>query len=196
MSAPTLTPVPTPQPDRLHIFDTTLRDGEQAPGFSMTPADKLDIAHHLARLRVDTIEAGFAAASPGDAEAVRMIAGEIAGPTICSLARGTLGDIDAAGEALAPARRKRLHVFLATSPIHREAKLRMSRLDVLKTIERCLTHARGEFDEIEFSAEDALRTEPDFLTEAMTCAAAFGADVLNVPDTVGFTVHGTLDLSG
>jgi 2-isopropylmalate synthase len=187
MSAPKLTAVPTPQPDRLHIFDTTLRDGEQAPGFSMTAPEKLEMAHLLANLRVDTLEAGFAAASPGDSEAVRIIASEVRGPTICSLARATEKDIDAAAYALEPAPRKRLHVFLATSPIHRDAKLRMSRHEVLMTIERCLDHARGTFDEIEFSAEDALRTEPDFLIEAMSCAAAHGADVLNVPDTVGYS---------
>lgn len=187
MSAPKLIPVTGSQPERLHIFDTTLRDGEQAPGFSMTPSEKLEIAHLLANLRVDTMEAGFAAASPGDAEAIRLIASEVKGPTICSLARATEKDIDAARYALEPARRKRLHIFIATSPIHREAKLRMSRHEVLKTIERCLDHARGDFDEIEFSAEDALRTEPDFLIEALSCAATHGADVLNVPDTVGYS---------
>ena len=187
MSAPQLTPIKTAQTERLHIFDTTLRDGEQAPGFSMTPSEKLEMAHLLSNLRVDTMEAGFAAASPGDAEAIRLIAAEVKGPTICSLARASEKDIDAAAYALEPARRSRLHVFLATSPIHREAKLKMSRHDVLKTIERCLDHARGRFDEIEFSAEDALRTEPDFLVEALSCAARNGADVLNVPDTVGYS---------
>ena len=187
MSASKLTAVPTPQPDRLRIFDTTLRDGEQAPGFSMSPAEKMEMARLLEKLRVDTIEAGFAAASPGDADAVRMIASEISGPTICSLARANPGDIDAAIRALEPARRSRCHIFIATSPIHREAKLRMSRREVLAQIETCLEHARGHFDEIEFSAEDALRTEPEFLVEAMSCAASFGADVLNVPDTVGYS---------
>ncbi|MBR9825345.1 MAG: 2-isopropylmalate synthase [Alphaproteobacteria bacterium] len=182
---------PSPH-DRVRIFDTTLRDGEQAPGFSMTPEQKIELAHLLASLKVDVIEAGFAAASPGDSAAIRRIASEINGPTLCSLARTTLSDIDAAAEALAPARHRRLHIFLATSPIHREAKLRMSRLEVLKAIETALTHARGTFDEIEFSAEDALRTEEDFLVEAMSCAAAFGADVLNVPDTVGVSEPGEI----
>ena len=174
-------------PDHVRIFDTTLRDGEQAPGFSMLPDEKIAVARMLEKLRVDVIEAGFAAASPGDTEAIRQIAREITGPTICSLARATIRDIDAAMHALEPARRKRAHIFLATSPIHREAKLRMSRTEVIAAIETALTHARGEFDEIEFSAEDALRTEPDFLVEALECAAAHGADVLNIPDTVGYS---------
>lgn len=189
MSATTLNPAIQPH---VQIFDTTLRDGEQAPGFSMSPAQKLDMAHMLANMRVDTIEAGFAAASPGDADAVRLIASEVRGPTLCSLSRASENDIDAAARALEPAGRSRLHIFLATSPIHREAKLRMSRLEVLKAIETAITHARGEFDEIEFSAEDALRTEDDFLVEAMSCAAAFGADVLNVPDTVGVSEPGEI----
>ena len=192
MSTPTLKPMTSRAPDQLHIFDTTLRDGEQAPGFSMNPGEKLEIARLLEAMRVDTIEAGFAAASPGDAEAIRLIASEIRNSTLCSLARATEGDIDAAAKALEPARRKRLHIFIATSQIHREAKLRMSRREVLQTIERCLQHAAGTFDEIEFSAEDALRTEPDFLVEAMSCAAAYGADVLNVPDTVGYSEPGEI----
>jgi 2-isopropylmalate synthase len=187
MSAPKLTPITTPQADRLRIFDTTLRDGEQAPGFSMSPSEKLEMAHMLAAIRVDTMEAGFAAASPGDAEAIRRIADEVRGPTICSLARANEKDIDAAAYALEPAQRKRAHIFLATSPIHREAKLKMSRHQVLMTIERTLNYAADHFDEIEFSAEDALRTEPEFLVEALSCAAANGADVLNVPDTVGYS---------
>lgn len=192
MSTSTLRPDTPPAADRLQIFDTTLRDGEQAPGFSMTPGEKLDMAKMLEELRVDTIEAGFAAASPGDAEAIRTIATDVRGPTICSLARASIRDIDAAAEALAPARRKRAHIFLATSPIHREAKLRMSRQEVLRAIETALTHARGTFDEIEFSAEDALRTEEEFLIEALSCAAEFGADVLNVPDTVGVSEPGEI----
>ena len=191
MSSSTIKPA-NGKEDRLFIFDTTLRDGEQAPGFSMSPADKLEIARALQAIKVDTIEAGFAAASPGDSEAIRLIASEITGPTICSLARATEHDVDAAAIALEPARRKRLHIFLATSPIHREAKLRMSRLEVLRAIEKALKHASGRFDEIEFSAEDALRTEPDFLIEAMSCAASFGADVLNVPDTVGVSEPGEI----
>jgi 2-isopropylmalate synthase len=191
MSTSTLA-TPRARPSRVHVLDTTLRDGEQAPGFSMSATDKLVIARQLESLRVDTIEAGFAAASPGDAEAVRLIASEITGPTLCSLARATRQDIDSAAQALEPAHRKRLHIFLATSPIHRAAKLQMSRDEVLRAIETSLSHAKGQFDEIEFSAEDALRTEPDFLVEAMNCAASFGADVLNVPDTVGVSEPGEI----
>jgi 2-isopropylmalate synthase len=191
MSTSTVTPA-TAQKERVHVLDTTLRDGEQAPGFSMSPTEKLVIARVLTQLKVDTIEAGFAAASPGDADAVHLIASEIHGPTLCSLARASCADVDAAVKALEPARRKRLHIFLATSPIHRAAKLKMSRDEVLRAIETALSHAKGQFDEIEFSAEDALRTEPDFLVEAMNCAAAHGADVLNVPDTVGVSEPGEI----
>ena len=172
---------------RIAVFDTTLRDGEQAPGFSMSIDAKLAMARQLAKLKVDVIEAGFAAASPGDAEAVRRIAEEIEGPTICSLSRARADDIDAAARALAPARRSRLHIFLGTSPIHRQAKLGMTTGEVLREIERSVTDASRVFDEIEFSAEDAIRTERSFLIEALECAAAAGARVLNVPDTVGYT---------
>ena len=172
---------------RIRIFDTTLRDGEQAPGFSLTPERKLMVAKAIAALEVDVMEVGFAAASPGDAEAIRRIAGEIEGPTMCSLARSTEGDIDAAERALAPAQRKRIHVFLGTSPLHREFKLKLSTDEVLKQIERSVKSCAGRFDEIEFSAEDAIRTERAFLKEALQCAADAGADVLNVPDTVGYT---------
>lgn len=190
MSTPPVSP--SACADHVRIFDTTLRDGEQAPGFSMTPTQKVELAQLLAAMRVDVIEAGFAAASPGDAAAVNDIAREVEGPTLCSLSRASIGDIDAAAEALAPAHHKRIHIFLATSPIHREAKLRMSRLEVLKAIETSLSHASTCFDEVEFSAEDALRTEDDFLTEAMACAAAYGANVLNVPDTVGVSEPGEI----
>ncbi len=172
--------------DCVRIFDTTLRDGEQAPGFSMTVGQKLRLARALAELQVDIIEAGFAAASPGDAEAVRRIAEEIEGPTICSLARTRPGDIAAAGEALAPAKSKRVHTFIATSPIHREHKLRMSTDQVLKEIEQGVRHARQWTDDVEFSAEDAIRTERPFLIEALACAIESGATTVNVPDTVGY----------
>lgn len=173
--------------NRCFVFDTTLRDGEQAPGFSMTTRDKLVMAKALAELGVDVMEAGFAAASPGDAEAVRQIASEIEGPTLCSLARAHERDIDIAARALEPAARSRIHIFLGTSPTHREAKLQMSQGQVLDAITETIAHARGAFEEVEFSAEDALRTERDFLVEAFEAAAAAGACVLNVPDTVGFT---------
>jgi 2-isopropylmalate synthase len=174
--------------EQVFIFDTTLRDGEQAPGFSMNEAGKLRIARALATLRVDVIEAGFAAASPGDARAIEAVARELDGsPTICSLARATRGDIVAAAKALAPARKKRIHVFLGTSPIHREAKLRMTRAEVLAAIRDSVARARGAVDDVEFSAEDAIRTEREFLVECLTAAVESGASVLNVPDTVGYT---------
>jgi 2-isopropylmalate synthase len=173
--------------NRVCIFDTTLRDGEQAPGFSMTEDGKRKMARALAALRVDVIEAGFAAASPGDARAVHAIAGEIGGPVICSLARATRGDIEAAASALAPAKRKRIHIFLGTSPLHREFKLNMSRADVVAAIRESISFARSFTDDVEFSAEDAIRTERDFLVEALSVAAAAGARTLNVPDTVGYT---------
>ncbi len=173
--------------DIVRIFDTTLRDGEQAPGFSMAEDAKLRMARMLASLNVDVIEAGFAAASPGDSRAVMAIAREIDGPVICSLARSSRRDIDAAAEALAPARRRRIHVFLGTSPIHRDAKLHMSRAQVLEAIADSVTYARQFTDDVEFSAEDAIRTERDFLVEALSIAARNGAGTLNVPDTVGYT---------
>jgi 2-isopropylmalate synthase len=173
--------------DQVRIFDTTLRDGEQAPGFSMTEDAKLRMARALAALKVDVIEAGFAAASPGDARAIAMIAQRIEGPIICSLTRATRGDIDAAANALRDAPRKRIHIFLGTSPIHREAKLKMSKDDVLEAIRMSVAYARGLTEDVEFSAEDAIRTERDFLVECLSLAASEGATTLNVPDTVGYT---------
>ena len=174
-------------PRRIRIFDTTLRDGEQAPGFSMTPERKLDVARAIARLNVDVMEVGFAAASPGDAEAIAIIADEIEGPVLCSLARTVPGDIEAAEKALQGAKRKRLHTFIGTSPLHREFKLKLGTDEVLKRIEDSVRGAVGRFDEIEFSAEDAIRTERSFLIEALQCAVDAGANVLNIPDTVGYT---------
>jgi 2-isopropylmalate synthase len=173
--------------DRVLIFDTTLRDGEQAPGFSMSEDGKLRLARALAALRVDIIEAGFAAASPGDARSIATIAERVEGPIICSLARATRGDVDAAGRALARAPRRRIHVFIGTSALHREAKLHMSRGQVLEAIRTSVSHARDLGDDVEFSAEDAIRTERDFLVEALSTAAVAGATTLNVPDTVGYT---------
>ncbi len=172
---------------QIRIFDTTLRDGEQAPGFSMAAEGKLRMARALAALRVDVIEAGFAAASPGDAQSIMEIAAAIEGPVICSLARATRQDILASASALAPAANKRLHVFLGTSPIHREAKLHLTREQVLEAIRTSIAFGREHFDDIEFSAEDAIRTERDFLAEVLSAAAAEGATTLNVPDTVGYT---------
>lgn len=169
------------------IFDTTLRDGEQAPGFSMTEEGKLRMARALAALKVDVIEAGFAAASPGDSRAIARIAREVQGPIICSLARATIGDVTAAAKALKDAERSRIHVFLGTSPIHREAKLKMTKAQVLQGIRDTVALAREHCSDVEFSAEDAIRTERDFLVEALSAAVAAGATTLNVPDTVGYT---------
>ena len=171
----------------IKIFDTTLRDGEQAPGFSMTPPAKLRMAKALAALRVDVIEAGFAASSPSDAQSIMEIAAAVHGPTICSLARAMRSDILASASALAPAQRKRIHIFIGTSPIHRDAKLHMSREQVIEAIRSSVAFARQYFDDVEFSAEDAIRTERDYLAEALSVAAAEGATTLNVPDTVGYT---------
>ena len=175
-------------PNRVIIFDTTLRDGEQAPGFSMSAESKLKMAHVLRDLGVDVIEAGFAAASPGDEECIRRVCGEIEGPVFASLCRANEKDIDASFRALAPAPKshRRCHVFLATSPIHRSAKLRMSTNEVLATVSRTVEYAASLFDDVEFSAEDAFRTEPEFLAEVLTAAADAGAQTLNVPDTVGY----------
>ena len=171
----------------VRIFDTTLRDGEQAPGFSMTADAKLRMAKALAALGVDVIEAGFAAASPGEVQSIAEIARRIEGPVICSLSRAVRGDILASANALAPVARKRIHVFLGTSPIHREHKLHMSREQVIEAIRTSVAYAREFVDDVEFSAEDAIRTERDFLVEALSVAAQAGAMTLNVPDTVGYT---------
>ncbi len=170
----------------VRIFDTTLRDGEQAPGFSMGADAKLRMARALADLRVDVIEAGFAASGAGDAGAISTIAERVEGPIICSLARATQGDVLAAAEALRPAAKRRIHVFIGTSPIHREAKLHLSRAQVLEAIRASVSYARTFTDDVEFSAEDAIRTERDFLAECLSAAAASGASTLNVPDTVGY----------
>lgn len=169
------------------IFDTTLRDGEQAPGFSMTPEAKLRMAKSLAALGVDVIEAGFAAASAGDAQSISEIARRIEGPVICSLSRAIRADIIASANALAPASHKRVHIFIGTSPLHRDAKLHMTREQVLNAIRESIAFARESFDDVEFSAEDAIRTERDYLAEVLSLAASEGATTLNVPDTVGYT---------
>ncbi|HYC98177.1 2-isopropylmalate synthase [Brevundimonas sp.] len=177
-------------PDRVIVFDTTLRDGEQAPGFSMGPADKVRMAGVLAALKVDVIEAGFAAASPGDEECVRRVVGEVEGPVFCSLARANEADIDAAWRSLRGTDERRVHIFLGTSPIHRTAKLRMSKAEVLAAAERSVAYARTRFEDVEFSPEDAIRTEPEFLAEVCEAAAAAGATTLNIPDTVGYATPG------
>ena len=173
---------------RVRIFDTTLRDGEQAPGCSMTLREKLRVAKALSELGVDIIEAGFPAASPGDFDAVREIAGTIEGPTICGLARCNPGDIVRAGEALKPAKNRRIHVFVATSEIHREHKLQMAKEEILKSAVGGIKLAREYCDDVEFSPEDASRTELDYLAEVVEAAIEAGASTVNIPDTVGYTI--------
>ncbi|MDN5344300.1 MAG: 2-isopropylmalate synthase [Clostridia bacterium] len=171
---------------RIYIFDTTLRDGEQSPGVSLNVEEKLKIAHQLARLGVDVIEAGFPIASPGDFEAVRAIAREVEGPVITGLARINDRDIDRAWEALQEARRPRIHVFIATSDIHLQYKLRLTREEVLAAVRRGVARAKGYCQDIEFSPEDASRSDIDFLCQVLAAAIDAGATVLNIPDTVGY----------
>jgi 2-isopropylmalate synthase len=171
---------------RIRIFDTTLRDGEQSPGASMNIAEKLEVAQALVDLKVDIIEAGFPIASPGDFEAVREIANEVRGSVICGLARCNDADIDRAWEALRGAEQARIHVFLATSAIHREFKLKMTKEEIIERAKAGVRRARGYCDDIEFSPEDAARTELDFLCEVVEAAIACGATTVNIPDTVGY----------
>ncbi len=176
--------------NRVKIFDTTLRDGEQAPGCSMTLREKLRVAQALADLRVDIIEAGFPAASPGDFEAVQAIAGTVRGPVICGLARCNPADIERAWHALRDAERKRIHVFVATSAIHREHKLQMAKDEILKSAVEGVKLARSYCDDVEFSPEDASRTELEYLAEVVAAVIEAGARTINIPDTVGYTVPG------
>jgi 2-isopropylmalate synthase len=173
--------------DMVRIFDTTLRDGEQSPGFSMTPAEKLELARQLEALRVDVIEAGFPISSQGDLDAVRTVAREVRGVTIAALARANPKDVEAAIEALQPAAHPRVHVFIATSPIHMEHKLRMTPDDVVAAADAAVRQARRFTDDVEFSAEDASRSEVEFLCRVFDAAIRAGATVINVPDTVGYT---------
>ncbi|GIX17196.1 MAG: 2-isopropylmalate synthase [Rhodothalassiaceae bacterium] len=188
MSADVSAADPRPAPERVWIFDTTLRDGEQAPGFSMDFEQKLKLARALADLGVDIIEAGFPAASPGDFKAVETIARTVEGVTVCALARATEGDIRAAGEATRPAARRRIHTFIATSPVHRKDKLKLSQSEVLDRAVKAVRQARELTEEVEFSAEDALRTEPEFLVKIFSAAIEAGARIVNVPDTVGYAM--------
>jgi 2-isopropylmalate synthase len=174
--------------DRVLIFDTTLRDGEQSPGASMNLAEKLEVAHALKELGVDIIEAGFPIASVGDFESVQAIARQVEGPTIAGLARCTSADIDRAWEAVKDSPRPRVHVFLATSAIHREFKLRMSRDEIIRRAVEGVRRAKGYCADVEFSPEDAARTELDFLTEVVEKAIEAGATTVNIPDTVGYAV--------
>jgi 2-isopropylmalate synthase len=184
--------------DYVRIFDTTLRDGEQSPGATMTSQEKLDVALALARLGVDVIEAGFPAASPDDLAAVRAIAERVGRdpvpgrknpnvPIVCALARAAKVDIDRAAEGIAPAKHGRIHTFLATSDIHLEHKLRMTREQVLDRVREMVAYARSKCEDVEFSPEDAGRSDPEFLYRVLETAIASGATTLNIPDTVGYT---------
>lgn len=172
--------------DKIIIFDTTLRDGEQSPGASMNTAEKLRVAMQLERLGVDVIEAGFAAASPGDFEAVSQIAKQASTIKVCSLSRATQNDIKAAGEALVHAKNRRIHTFIATSPIHMEYKLKMTPNEVIKRAVEAVEYARTFCDDVEFSCEDAGRSDISFLKEITDAVIAAGASTINLPDTVGY----------
>ncbi len=177
-------------PGRVLIFDTTLRDGEQSPGASLNLEEKLAIAQQLARLGVDVIEAGFPFASPGDFAAVQKIAEQVGGeegPVICGLSRASESDIKACAEAIAPAPKKRIHTFIATSDIHLQHKLRKSRKEVLDIVPNMVSYAKSFVDDVEFSCEDAARSDLDFLYEVIELAISSGANTINIPDTVGYT---------
>jgi len=176
--------------DTLIIFDTTLRDGEQSPGASMTRDEKVRIAKLLERMRVDIIEAGFPIASPGDFEAVKNVAEVVTESTVCALARAIEKDIDRAAEAIKPAPRRRIHTFIATSPIHMREKLRMSPDEVLAQAVRAVKYARAFTDDVEFSPEDAGRSETDFLCRVLEAVINAGASTVNIPDTVGYNLPG------
>ena len=174
--------------DRLVVFDTTLRDGEQSPGASMTKDEKIRVARQLERMKVDVIEAGFAAASPGDFDAIYAIAEAVKDSTVCSLARANENDIGRAGEAIKPAKSGRIHTFIATSPIHMEKKLRMTPDQVVEQAVKSIGWARAYTDNVEFSAEDAGRSELDFLCRIFEAVIKAGATTINVPDTVGYNL--------
>jgi 2-isopropylmalate synthase len=178
------------QSDRIIIFDTTLRDGEQCPGATLNVDEKLSIARQLARLGVDVIEAGFAFASPGDFEAVEKIAATVGtadGPVICSLARAIKADIEAAAKALKPAVKGRIHTFISTSDIHLEYQLKKTRKEVLQIAQEMVAYAKSFMDDVEFSPMDAVRTEPEYLYQVLEAAIDAGATTVNIPDTVGYT---------
>src|SRR5579863_349838 len=174
--------------DKVHIFDTTLRDGEQSPGFSMNVVEKVRMARQLEHLGVDIIEGGFPIASPGDMEGVRTVARQVRGCRVAGLARACQKDVDAALTALAPAAHPRLHIFLATSDLHLRYKLRISRQDALDVIAAMVRYGRDRCEEVEFSAEDASRSDIEFLCRASKIAVDAGATILNLPDTVGYAI--------
>ena len=171
---------------RITIFDTTLRDGEQSPGIALRPEEKAEVAEQLERLGVDVIEAGFAVSSPGDFEGVKAVAEAVGRPTVASLCRTKKEDIDAAAEALANARRSRIHVFIATSPVHMEKKLRLEPDEVLEQARWAVGYARASVDQVEFSCEDATRSDPRFVARVCCEAVRAGATTINLPDTVGY----------
>jgi 2-isopropylmalate synthase len=171
---------------RITIFDTTLRDGEQSPGIALQPDEKAEIAAQLERLGVDVIEAGFPISSPGDFEGVRAVAQAVTGVTVAALARTDPDDVDAAGQAVADARRSRIHVFIATSALHMARKLQLEPAEVLERVRTSVGTATSLADEVEFSAEDATRSEPEFLAEVCREAIEAGATTVNLPDTVGY----------
>ncbi|WP_077213447.1 2-isopropylmalate synthase [Bacillus dakarensis] len=173
--------------ERVYFFDTTLRDGEQTPGVSLNQEEKVEIALRLEQLGIDVIEAGFAAASPGDAEAVRAVAKAVTKPMVVSLARANKADIDAVVAALSDVDNTGIHVFIATSPIHREKKLLMTKEQVVEQAVECVSYAAKHFSHVEFSCEDATRTELEFLAEVTEKVIEAGATVINLPDTVGYT---------
>ena len=177
--------------DRIIIFDTTLRDGEQSPGFSMNIEEKVRLAHALAELGADVIEAGFPIASPGDFDSVAAIAQAVRGPVICGLARSAPADIVRAGEAIRNAARPRIHTFISTSPLHMKFKLRMEPDAVLEAVTASVTQARNLVADVEWSAEDGSRTEPEFLCRCVEAAIEAGATTINIPDTVGYALPRT-----
>lgn len=174
--------------ERVRVFDTTLRDGEQSPGIAFSPDDKVAIARQLAKLRVDVIEAGFPISSEGDFAAVQRVAREVEGPTIAGLARAIPGDIERAAEAVADAGSSRIHVFMATSPIHMEHKFQMTPDQVRAAVKDGVAMARQACDDIEFSPEDATRSDPDFVVEVCSLAVDAGATTINIADTTGYTM--------
>jgi 2-isopropylmalate synthase len=176
------------QGERVYIFDTTLRDGEQSPGISLNVQEKLEIAHQLARLGVDIIEAGFPITSPGDAKAVEAIAKSVEGPVICGLARTSSLDIDAAWSSIKYSERPRIHTFIATSDIHIERKLQTTREDVIGQARAAVAHAKEYCDDVEFSPEDGSRSDVEFMAEVVKVAIGEGATTINIPDTVGYTM--------
>jgi 2-isopropylmalate synthase len=177
--------------EMVRIFDTTLRDGEQSPGATLTLSEKLEIARHLDAMGVDIIEAGFPVSSQGDFESVRAIAAEITRSTVCGLARSTPKDIERAGEAIKHAKKSRIHIFCATSKIHRDHKLRKGKEEIMRISVEAIKQARGYTDDVEFSPEDASRTELDFLEEMTQAAVEAGATTINLPDTVGYATPKT-----